>query len=725
MAGTAIPAHPDLQIVPGARVAIGKDRDKATVRYVGPVQGQSGTWIGLEWDDPSRGKHDGSTGGVKYFEVTSGPTAGSFVRAEKVQPGVTLLAALRARYRNETAEGGAAVGAASASASASAHCSSGCGDSCGSGGNSSGGSGNVYLPAATARGRRVLVELVGEEQVTERQRRIDLLERARAVGAGVAAVDAADELRAALPSLRELDLAGNLLAHWRQPAALLAALPGLRALNLSGNRLALPAGGGAAAAPQLTGLRTLVLNDCGVRWRDVCALQAGALPALTELHLAGNGIASLAEGGDGDADVDGAAPCSSAPGGEGSSGGDANSSSAEPRRHPPPPPPLRALQSVEVLGLEDNAIADWREALRLARLPRLRRLHLSGNPIGGVWYPPQTCSGSGGSCAEAPGQQQQQQQQEPQAAAAFPALEALLLGGCRLASWRDVDALDAFPALRELRLSGNPLFEGPAAGARFEAVARVGRLALLNGADVRPRERRDCELRYLQAVASEVAAAAAATSAAAAAAAGVDDSSSDGAGAAAAAAAAQAARAEAERRVLARHPRFEALRAKYDARDWLVAAGGGIGGGIGGAAGAPSGIGGGGAGGGQSGLLEVTLRAAAGGREVKKKLPRATTVGAVKLLCERLFRVKAARQALTLLGADDGAAGGCGDLDVGGDDTKPLAFFDPPAGAVIVVAEGGGAGAAARAAAAAEQHERRMAEQLHAGDRLRVAAAVS
>ena len=39
-----------------------------TVRHVGPVEGTKGDWLGVEWDEPSRGKHDGSHGGVRYFE---------------------------------------------------------------------------------------------------------------------------------------------------------------------------------------------------------------------------------------------------------------------------------------------------------------------------------------------------------------------------------------------------------------------------------------------------------------------------------------------------------------------------------------------------------------------------------------------------------------------------------------------------------------------------------
>lgn len=39
-----------------------------TVRYIGPVAGTKDDWLGVEWDYPSRGKHDGEHKGVKYFD---------------------------------------------------------------------------------------------------------------------------------------------------------------------------------------------------------------------------------------------------------------------------------------------------------------------------------------------------------------------------------------------------------------------------------------------------------------------------------------------------------------------------------------------------------------------------------------------------------------------------------------------------------------------------------
>jgi dynactin complex subunit len=38
-----------------------------TVRFVGEVNNTSGFWLGVEWDDPKRGKHDGVKDGKRYF----------------------------------------------------------------------------------------------------------------------------------------------------------------------------------------------------------------------------------------------------------------------------------------------------------------------------------------------------------------------------------------------------------------------------------------------------------------------------------------------------------------------------------------------------------------------------------------------------------------------------------------------------------------------------------
>lgn len=66
-AAVAAAAAPHAPPPVGARFALGADR--GTVRYVGAVPPAAGVWLGVEWDEAARGKHDGSHAGVRYFST--------------------------------------------------------------------------------------------------------------------------------------------------------------------------------------------------------------------------------------------------------------------------------------------------------------------------------------------------------------------------------------------------------------------------------------------------------------------------------------------------------------------------------------------------------------------------------------------------------------------------------------------------------------------------------
>lgn len=44
--------------------------DLCTVQYVGQVQEKPGIWLGVEWDNPSRGKHSGTFENKEYFKCS-------------------------------------------------------------------------------------------------------------------------------------------------------------------------------------------------------------------------------------------------------------------------------------------------------------------------------------------------------------------------------------------------------------------------------------------------------------------------------------------------------------------------------------------------------------------------------------------------------------------------------------------------------------------------------
>uniref|UniRef100_A0A8C5BXC1 Tubulin-specific chaperone E n=1 Tax=Gadus morhua TaxID=8049 RepID=A0A8C5BXC1_GADMO len=80
----------------GRRVSC--EGERGTVRYVGEVPPTAGPWLGVEWDNSERGKHDGSHEGIKYFTCRH-PTGGSFVRPKKASFGVDFMSAVRDLYQ--------------------------------------------------------------------------------------------------------------------------------------------------------------------------------------------------------------------------------------------------------------------------------------------------------------------------------------------------------------------------------------------------------------------------------------------------------------------------------------------------------------------------------------------------------------------------------------------------------------------------------------------------
>lgn len=243
-------------------------------------------------------------------------------------------------------------------------------------------------------------------------------------------------------------------------------------------------------------IRTRASKHVRVHAPQVVALQS-SLPGLEELHLAKNAIASLA-----DASSSSAAEA-------GPSGSDAAQLASGATQPPPCAWQSGGFRCLQVLSLEDNALTSWGEVLRLARLPALIKLHLSGNPLPDLSLPlpspappPQqqppapaasssqqqpadsaatttttTTSGSGAGGASQPAVAASGQAGDGGAAVAgpgagaFPALASLFLAGCALESWSSVDALSTLAALRDLRLTGNPVLGKSRTGGRFEVRA--------------------------------------------------------------------------------------------------------------------------------------------------------------------------------------------------------------------------------------------------------------
>lgn len=242
---------------PGERVSI-KDREgqcRGTVRYIGNIHAKEGIWVGVEWDDPERGKHDGSLNGHRYFQCQRSPPSASFIRQDKVVPGVALVNAIQDRYTPDI-------------------------------------EGDLSMHIDTARHKHLTVTLAGSEKVKERLQHLSLIDTMTLHDSRIARVGDEALLRAMFPNVEYLGLADNLLGGWQHVHTICSALPALCSADFSGNRL--QQSDVLLARPPLRMLRTLVLNACHLEWADIVRV-AHAAPALRELCIAENHVSTLSE----------------------------------------------------------------------------------------------------------------------------------------------------------------------------------------------------------------------------------------------------------------------------------------------------------------------------------------------------------------------------------------------------------------------------------------------
>lgn len=142
---------------------------------------------------------------------------------------------------------------------------------------------------------------------------------------------------------------------------------------------------------------------------------------------------------------------------------------------------LRALGNIELLNLEGNKLSDWKSILRLGHLlPRLKCLILNDNGIKSVELGNKVQDSTDG-------------------IPLFPSLESLSLSNNAITKIQSINELNRLPSLTGLRFKGNPLFQDETTfESRQELLARVPSLTSLNGSLVNSKEKEIAERAYLK-----------------------------------------------------------------------------------------------------------------------------------------------------------------------------------------------------------------------------------
>ncbi|KAI8881961.1 hypothetical protein K501DRAFT_324212 [Backusella circina FSU 941] len=237
----------------GSRIQVGKDR--ATILFIGSITGTKGEWLGIEWDDPNRGKHNGTHQDKHYFDCRY-PTSGSFIRfhPEKVQTGRSFMDALKDRYLDDIDTTATYDKNKDKS--------------------------ELYWGG----NKDIVVETYGFEKIMREQQQLGQLKVVGLAEQLVANAGNENEIDEAELTMEDVDLSRNLLSDWETIESIVSQLPKLQKLRLNQNRLLSPIGN-----YQLNHLHTLALSSTNITWKDVSTL-AKSLNQLQDLQLGYNHI---------------------------------------------------------------------------------------------------------------------------------------------------------------------------------------------------------------------------------------------------------------------------------------------------------------------------------------------------------------------------------------------------------------------------------------------------
>ncbi|CAG8685773.1 10461_t:CDS:10, partial [Cetraspora pellucida] len=301
----------------------------ATVRYVGPVPPTKGEWLGVEWDNVSRGKHDGVHEGTRYF-TCSVPNSGSFIRfSSKINTGRSFVTALINKYIDYDDSGMMQENEETYDAQKDLD--------------------TLYWAGNT----KIEVEALGWDKIRRKQRKLDLLTEVGLSFEQISSAGNPGEIEATCPNIVDLNLSKNLLSDWETVAHICQELKKLEVLRLNYNRFQM-----LKAVPNFSNaflnLKSLSLNYTRIFWDQIELLEP-YFPSLENLQLGFNNIRLL------------------------------SNNVNEKENHPVNK--IKGFVKLKVLNLESNGINSWGTIACFSDLPCLEDLFLNNNIIERIFYP--------------------------------------------------------------------------------------------------------------------------------------------------------------------------------------------------------------------------------------------------------------------------------------------------------------------------------------------------
>ncbi|KAF7649268.1 hypothetical protein LDENG_00144470, partial [Lucifuga dentata] len=264
-------------------------------------------------------------------------------------------------------------------------------------------------------------------------------------GCGISRAGDQAEIAAFCSHVMELDLSHNKLQDWHEINKIVSSIPNLEFLNLSSNPLA-----GMTLEPRcaeaFSRVRRLVLNNTQVSW-DTVLLLTREIAKLEELFLCLNEYSSV------------------------------SASSV-------------ACPTLRLLHITDNSLQDWAEIRKFGSMfPSLDTLVMANNNLASIQ--------DSKDILQRLFRNLRSINLHNSVLASSPPILHLTLPG--LSRWEDIEKLNFFPKLEEVRLQGIPLLQTYTnVERRSLLIARLPSVSLLNGSVVTDSEREDAERFFIR-----------------------------------------------------------------------------------------------------------------------------------------------------------------------------------------------------------------------------------
>lgn len=217
----------DLTKLVGRRVEY--QNEIGTIKYSGPLkhnvkdQDPGQIWLGIQWDNHTRGKHNGTVEGVQYFICNDGKNSGTLLKYQKANLGINIFDGIHTRYFYKTS------GTADSSQENTPV--------------------NKEKPTVeydeeayfeTSKKFKKKVEFIGFDRIWKKINDLQNIKELSLPQCNISDIGPDGSLRALVPKLTNLSIESNLLYDWNQVFLIGRELKELRELSVSGNKLKEP-----------------------------------------------------------------------------------------------------------------------------------------------------------------------------------------------------------------------------------------------------------------------------------------------------------------------------------------------------------------------------------------------------------------------------------------------------------------------------------------------------